>query len=148
MTCFSFACAQSKEGEISSDRFGSFEFKPSTTLLSVEGGKNLKRFAESYLKNTTTVCTIYLRGLVTYPELGTDAFLGVKRCKVVMDSLILRYGLNPEIIFITNEQIQNQQMEIGVGFILSDRKDILLESKNEDEYFQLAPKKKKKTKNE
>lgn len=139
-----FAQKRKAKLELAKDAFGNFSFDSLSLNLSEKGNRELKEFGEWYTKTAKEeLHYVYLRGLVTKSELGLDPFMGVKRCKIVIDSLS-KLNVNTTLFFITNDEIQKQGTTVGVGFILDTGKTIMVDPINEDEYFNGGKKKHKK----
>jgi hypothetical protein len=81
--------------------------------------------------------------MVSKSELDLDPFIGVKRCKIIIDSLS-KDGLDVSFFFITNDQLQAQDNMIGVGFTIDTKNKVMVEPTNEDDYFKDGNKKRKK----
>jgi hypothetical protein len=125
------------------DAFGELNFHESTLDLTEAGSIELEKFSSWYLLNSKTgLPRVFLSGLVTQTEVAEDSFIGVKRCKVIIDALVGK-GVNTSFFFIANDRIDTGK-KIGVGFVLDAEKKVMLESENEDDYFKEKNKKRKK----
>ena len=130
--------------EVVGDSFGQFIFDTASLNLAQAGNDELQKFSKWYLSHSKEVLYhVYLSGLVTKSELAKDPFLGVKRCKIILNSLA-KDGIDTSVFFITNDKLQAENSEVGVGFVINSKSKVMLESTNEDDYFKQENKSRKK----
>lgn len=138
-----YAQKQKNEPEVFRDAFLQFAFHESSMQLTSDGLQQLIKFSEWYLsKSKDGLYHVYLSGLVTESELVTDSFLGVKRCKVILDSLEGN-GIDTSFFFITRDKIEGNG-RIGVGLVVDTKGRVVSEPTEEDDYFKDKKNKRKK----
>lgn len=138
-----YAQKHKKEPEVFRDAFVQFAFHESSMQLTNDGLQQLIKFSEWYLSNSKDgFYHVYLSGIATESELVTDSFLGVKRCKVILDSLA-ENGIDTGFFFITRDKIEGKG-GIGVGLIIDTKSRVMPEPTEEDDYFKDKKNKRKK----
>jgi hypothetical protein len=132
-----------EQPEVVRDSFGQFAFRELSIELTEDGLQQVNKFGEWYLSNSKDgLYHVFLSGLVTESELQTDSFIGVKRCKVILDSLIKK-GVDISFFFITRDKIEGKE-EVGVGFVIDTKNRVATEPADEDDYFKGKKKNRKK----
>ena len=133
-TTSGYAQKDKRESKIFRDAFVEFAFHELSMQLTDDGLQQLGKFGEWYLTNSKEgFYHVYLSGLVTESELATDSFLGVKRCKVILDTLAKK-GVDISFFFITTDRIEGKG-GIGVALVIDTKNRVMPESKDEDDYF-------------
>jgi len=124
--------------EIARDRAHIVQFDANALSISKNGILELLYIDTLFSNLKSENCKIVLSGNSSWEEIMGDEFIGLKRCKVVIDSLVKRYKFPRDIFFIKDEVRPHNSVWIGVHYqIMSQNSgDSQLKPDQEDDFFQ------------
>lgn len=130
--------------EIARDPMFIIRFDSTSYFITPDGIKELDRL-DSLFKDEFNFhdYEIFLSGVSTINEIALDKFTGLKRCKIVVDMLIEKYGFPRDIFKIEDEIPRDNKKYLGVHYSVIDKcKSAPLTPEQEEEYFHPAGNKK------